>query len=306
MIVRPRPGILLLFFITRGSIVPKIAPQVLAITTLSVAVVGGARLYPGSFPAFTLAPFSILGLALSIFLGFRNNACYDRWWEARRQWGQLIVETRSLARETLCLLGEADAEEDALRRRIVRRGIAFAAALAARLRRDAADLSAWLDPREAAEVKSKRNIPEAILRLQAADLARCRRTGRLSDILFQMLAMRLAAMAGIQAACERIATTPLPFAYTLLVHRTAYLFCLLLPFGLVATLGWATPLVAAITAYTFFGLDALGDELEEPFGGSENGLPLAALVRVIEISLLEAAGESELPEPLQPVGHVLR
>ena len=220
MIVRPRPGILLLFFITRGSIVPKMAPQVLAITTLSVAVVGGARLYPGSFPAFILAPFSILGLALSIFLGFRNNACYDRWWEARRQWGQLIVETRSLARETLCLLGEADAEEDALRRRIVRRGIAFAAALAARLRHDAADLSAWLDPREAAEVKSKRNIPEAILRLQAADLARCRRTGRLSDILFQMLATRLAAMAGIQAACERIATTPLPFAYTLLVHRT--------------------------------------------------------------------------------------
>lgn len=306
MIVRSRPGILRLFFVTRGSVVPRIAPQVLAITALSVAVAGGARLHPGSFPAFPLAPFSILGLALSIFLGFRNDACYDRWWEARQQWGQLVVEARSLAREVLSLVNGSEAEDEALRRRLVRRGSAFAAALAAQLRRGTTDLSAWLEPPEVVAVQGKRDVPGAILRLQTADLVRCLRTGRISDILFQVLEARLTAMAGVQAACERIATTPLPFAYTLLVHRTAYLFCLLLPFGLVATLGWASPLVMAITAYTFFGLDALGDELEAPFGASENGLPLDALVRVIEIGVLEAASEAELPEPLQPIDHVLR
>ena len=118
--------------------------------------------------------------------------------------------------------------------------------------------------------------------------------------------MRLVAMSGIQAACERIATTPLPFAYTLLVHRTAYLFCILLPFGLVATMGLATPLIAAITAYTFFGLDALGDELEEPFGASENAVPLDSLMRLVEISVLEAAGQCDLPEPLKAIDYVLR
>ena len=34
-------------------------------------------------------PFAVFGVALSLFLGFRNNAAYDRWWEARRLWGGL-------------------------------------------------------------------------------------------------------------------------------------------------------------------------------------------------------------------------
>ena len=96
MIVRPKPAIFRLFFINRGSIIGHIAPQLLAITIISMAVTCGARIYPEYFPDFTIAPFSILGLALSIFLGFRNNACYDRWWEARKQWGQLLVELAPL------------------------------------------------------------------------------------------------------------------------------------------------------------------------------------------------------------------
>jgi Bestrophin, RFP-TM, chloride channel len=88
-----------------------------------------------------------------------------------------------------------------------------------------------------------------------------------------------------------------PFTYTLLLHRTAWLFCLLLPLGLVGTLGMATPAATTILAYAFFGLDALGEELEEPFGLSQNALSLDALVRAIEIASLEALGETELPPP---------
>lgn len=89
------------------------------------------------------------------------------------------------------------------------------------------------------------------------------------------------------------------------MHRTAWLFCIVLPFGLVETLGFATPLVAAILAYAFFGLDAVGDELERPFGMTDNALPLNALVRVIEIDLPEMLGETELPQPLRPAHYVL-
>ena len=306
MIVRPKPGILQLFLITRGSVVPRIAPRVLGIVALSLAVTAAARLRPDAFPAATVAPFSVLGLALSIFLGFRNNAAYDRWWEARRQWGQLVVEARSVARLTAALLDGRDPEDEGRRRRATGRAIAFAAALAAQLRRRPADLGAWLPREELEALRVSRNPPDAILRAQTAEVASWLRAGRIGEVLFQTFEARLAALAGVQAACERLAGTPLPFAYTLLVHRTAYLFCLLLPFGLAAGLGWGTPLVAGITAYTFFGLDALGDELEEPFGPSENALPLDALVRTVEIGLLEAAGETDLPEPLRPVDHVLR
>jgi putative membrane protein len=130
------------------------------------------------------------------------------------------------------------------------------------------------------------------------------RDGTLSNILLQMIDARIAGMGAIQAYCERIRATPLPFAYTLLLHRTAYLFCILVPFGFASTLGWFTPLLAAIIAYTFFGLDALGNELEEPFGRAANDLPLDALVRTIEIDLLPAAGEPA-PPPLSPVRYVL-
>ncbi len=126
----------------------------------------------------------------------------------------------------------------------------------------------------------------------------------LSDVLYQTLARRLDGMSSAQASCERIKSTPTPFAYSLLLHRTAWLFCLLLPFGLVSSLELMTPLVVAIIAYTFFGLDALGDELEDPFGFADNDLPLDALVRVIERDVLDVLGEP-VPEALQPKGYVL-
>ena len=109
----------------------------------------------------------------------------------------------------------------------------------------------------------------------------------------------------MQAACERIQGTPLPFAYTLLLYRTAWLYCLLLPFGLAESLGWGTPVATALVAYTFFGLDTLGDELEEPFGTAANDLPLDALLRVVDGVVQDALGEP-VPPPLSPERFWLR
>jgi ion channel-forming bestrophin family protein len=103
----------------------------------------------------------------------------------------------------------------------------------------------------------------------------------------------------VLAACERIRFTPLPFAYTVLLHRTAYLFCLILPFGLAELLGWFAPVLSSLLAYTFFGLDRLGDELENPFSQVPNGLPLLAMALTAERGLREALGEP-VPEPLKP------
>jgi putative membrane protein len=243
-------------------------------------------------------PFSILAIALSVFLGFRNNACYDRWWEARKHWGDLIVQLRAFARECQAVLGPLRQQS------LLRRGIGFAHALAGRLRDLDPGLEAWLPPGELATLANRHNVPDGVLHLISQELGECLRAGEISDIVYQGLQQRLLAMTAIQAACERIRSTPPPFAYSLLLHRTAWLFCLLLPFGLAGSLGLMTPLVVTAIAYTFFGLDALGDELEEPFGLLENDLPLNALVRVVEIDLLQALGE-KAPEPLLPVGFVL-
>ena len=112
-------------------------------------------------------------------------------------------------------------------------------------------------------------------------------------------------MDAVLAGCERIRHTPVPLAYSLLMHRTAYIFCLFFPFGFTAVLGWATPAVATLIAYTFFGLGALGDELEEPFGLEPNDLPIAAIANLIASAIAEELGD-ELPPILAPVDFVLR
>ncbi|WP_277404592.1 bestrophin family protein [Achromobacter xylosoxidans] len=306
MIVRPRPSALALFFVLRGSIIPRIVSRILVITVLSCVVVWMYQRQWFSPTHLSAVPFSLFGLALSVFMGFRNNVCYDRWWEARKQWGDLIVQARSLARESAVLLAASTANP--VQERLVRRCIGFGYALAARLRDQdmLAAVRPWVQPEELDTLAGNRNVPDALLLAINRDLAACLRRGELTDILYQALTQRVAQCAAIQAACERIKYTPTPFAYSLLLHRTAWLFCLLLPFGLVGTLEYLMPVAVTIIAYTFFGLDALGDELEDPFGLEENDLPLSALARVIEIDLLDGLGVRPLPEPAQPVDCVLR
>lgn len=307
MIVRNKPNAFQLFFILRGSVVPLIFPQIAFMTMLGAIVAATQYYYPAIFPSFTLAPLALLGIALSLFLGFRNNACYDRWWEARKQWGQLIVDSRSLSRQVTSYIdGEAKGGVE-VQKRMIHLTIAFNHALRHQLRQSEPwhDIEKYLEPEDIELLRQSHNLPDALLRLMGKKLGSCRHKKLLSDFLIQSLDDHITSMVSVQAACERIQNTPLPFAYMLLVQRTAYLYCLILPFGIVASQGLLTPLFCAIVAYTFFGLDALSEELEEPFGLSANDLALSAMSRNIEINLLEILGETDLPEPIHPLKHRL-
>ena len=303
MIIRPRPRGWQLLYILRGSIVPAVAPRVLAIGVLSVLVCAFAGLWhPLGTQMLAVMPFTLMGLVLSIFLSFRNNACHDRWWEGRRLWGQLLFETRSLAR-----LGQALLPADRpLRRRQAALLVAFAHALRAGLRGEDrwAAVQPWLDPADH-DLADHPNLPDGLLTRLSCVLAAPLRDGRLDPMLYARCEEHLHALATVQAGCERIAGTPLPYAYILLLHRCAWLFCVLLPFGLTAALGWFTPLLSMLLAYAFFGLDQLGEEMEDPFGLQPNDLPLDALARTVEIDQLAAIGHTPLPAPLQPRDYLL-
>lgn len=291
MIDRHRPSALRLFFVWRGSIVAHILPQILGFALYAALVVAATDALGLDLSRIGVAPFALVGITLSIYLSFRNSAAYDRWWEARRLWGQLVAESRTLPRATEALL-----PDPALRRRFLLGFLGFCHLLRGQLR--------GLDVRtEAAAFSSARSSADALCRM-GSDLAGARRAGGLDPVGHRILEERLTTLTLVEAGCERIAGTPLPFAYTLLLHRTAYLVCLLLPFGLVATAGWATPLFTALIAYTFFGLDRLSEELEDPFGTEANDLALDSLCRTCEISVFEALGEPA-PAPLAPRGYYL-
>ena len=307
MIVRERPRGLQLLYILRGSVLPHIAWELAVCTGVAVLVtLTHGFVYQWKI-TLTTVPFTLIGLALAIFLGFRNNAAYDRYWEARKLWADLLHRSRSFAREVQTLLhfeqpaGPDDRDDP--RHRMVMRTIAFASALRHELRCTDAkpDMRRLLPPGEAEALAAARFRTDWLLRRQGEDLGAFLRARKVDAPVAADLDQTLSALAAVAAGCERIKYTPIPFPYTLLLHRTAWLYCFLLPFGLVDLVGFMTPFVVAIVAYTFFGLDALGDEIEEPFGTSDNHLPLDALCREIEVNLLEVLEAKELPPLLQPV-----
>lgn len=296
MIVRPRPHLFELFFIIKGSIVLKIMPLLTFVATLSAVVVSIYTFEPNWLPKFDGGPFALLGITLSIFLAFRNNACYERWWEARKVWGEFMLTARNLARLSQILDTQA-AELSAGRKQLLEYNIAYAHALLRQLRPgDQLPRIKALLPKPVADAYlQSKNPPEVILRAMERILIQALADGRIQPIQFNLLEELIQKLAATQAACERIQNTPIPFGYTLLLHRTAYTFCFLMPFCFANTLGWATPFVTALAAYTLFGLDALGNELEEPFAPIANALPINALTEIIDIELREALGQHDLP-----------
>lgn len=297
MIVRPQQHWLALIFVWHGSVLSKIFTRLFLNFLLSVAVILMLPWYASLGIKLTVAPFSILGVAIAIFLGFRNNACYARYVEARLLWGQLMIAARSLLREVKNTLPDDSAIGE-----FVRLQIAFAHCLRMTLRHQPveATLSRYLTPADLATVVQSSSPANRILLLMGNWLAVRRREGQLSDILFHSLNNRLNDMSVVLAGCERIANTPVPFAYTLILHRTVYLFCILLPFALVVDLHYMTPFISVLVSYTFIALDALAEELEDPFGTENNDLPLDAICNAMEIDLLQMNDETDVPARILP------
>ena len=297
MILRERPSALMLFFVVKGSILPRILPQLAGVAALSALVVAAHRYAPNLAPGVNPAPFTLLGVALSVFLSFKNNSSYDRWWEARKLWGQIIQTSRDVSRQTI-VLDPGDSQVSPERRAILESLIAFAKTAVRQQRKETAAADAGAPMRMI-------NPSDAILVDLSRMLGSLSREGRLTQSESLALNESLVRLSQALTGCERLANTPIPFTYALLLHRTAYLFCFMLPFGLADSLGWATPLATAFVAYTFFGLDALGEELSEPFSLHPNGLPIAAYATIIEINLRAAMGETDLPAAPAPTNYIL-
>lgn len=303
MIVRPRPNWLRMLFVVRGSVLPVILPQLLGTTAFAILVtVLHGRLFAWKIP-LNFVPFSLIGLTLAIFLGFRNSTSYARYWEARTLWGALLNETRTLVRQALTL-PDSTAEAGTLGARL----IAFVHALRHQLRgTDAsADLRRLLPKEECERLQAARFKP-AMLLLMAGEWMRERLgSGQLSPALAQAMEAPLGRLTEALGGCERIAGTPIPFTYSVIIHRTIYLYCVLLPFGLVDSIGPMTPVIVAFIAYTFFALEALGEEIEDPFGTSPNDLALDAMSATIEATLREMMGQAPAPAPPTTPGDYIR
>ena len=296
MIVRDQTSVFKLLFSWRGTILPKVLPPLGVVMLLSTVIGGLSYFNIFHFPELPLVGFTLIGVVLSIFLGFKNSACYDRWWEARRLWGILIANARHFDRDCRML-------SQGRRERVIQHVIVFANVLSDRLRHDTANpteliQTSGMSAQALKQLYQQVNAPQYTLSLMQWELMQALKEGEISDIIYAQMNAHVMELSIVQTGCDRIATTPLPFAYSVLLNRTVYFFCFMLPFSLGSTLGLVTPLLVGILAYTFLGLDALSSEIEEPFGTQSNDLPLDSMVRTIEIELLGTLGK-QTPPPIQ-------
>ncbi len=282
MIVRPREHWLRMLLVWNGSVLPTILPQLVLTLAISlVAVWGGGRVLGEKVP-LNPTPFTLIGLTLAIFAGFRNNASYERYREGRQLWGGVLTASRTLVSQALCY-GAID-RDDASRRAFVRTVVAYVYALKHQLRGTdpAADLRGLLDDAAYARIAASRFRPVVIVHALREAFAARANAGHLSGTRLWMLDARLDDLVSMVSGCERIASTPIPFSYDVLLHRTIYAYCVLLPFGLVDSIGAATPFVTVFVAYTLIALDAIAHAIAEPFGDGPNHLALDAIARYTE------------------------
>lgn len=281
----------------KGSMVREIMPAVLVCVVWSAGVVVfDKRVFHVGIPATV---HSLVGLALGLLLVFRTNASYDRFWEGRKLWGGIVNETRNLARASSVLLREAPD----LHLRIVHWSMTWAWASMFWLRGGKRNLGPnchVLPEEERNAVLEAQHVPLAVAVRISRDLDEARRRGVISDYQQMTLDQNVQLLIDYIGACERIHKTPLPFAYVVHLRRALILYCFSLPFALIDTFHWATLGLVFVLAYTFFGIEEIGVEIEDPFGEDDNDLPLETICSNIEKNLLALTGKGGTAMPGAP------
>ena len=297
----------MLIFSWRGSVASRIYGRLTTLILFSIAVTGWYMTVGPSQYSLTTLPFTLIGFALSIFLGFRNNTSYDRFWEGRKLWGGLVNASRSVTRQILTLVVEPGRTSSPRvptdrHRRMVHDVIAYIHSLRLHLQdtNDPALMAKLLEPSTADAIKAESNPPIALLQRLGDRFQAAWHDGWINTYHLPVLERSLTELTALQGGCERIIATPIPFAYTVLMHRIVAIYCFALPLGIVDTVKVYTPIVVALVSYAFLALDAIGQEIENPFDGDPNDLPLNQISRNIEINLRQRLGESKLPPAITP------
>lgn len=267
----------------------------IALFVWDVAVTIFYYLSPFRAPAL---PLTVFGTALALFLGVRVNSAYERWWEGRGLWGLMVNVSRSYTRTVLAFL-PGDAASTALKHDLVTRHIAYVHALRCQLRRQdpSAEVHRVLGDGDIPEL-ARRNPANGILDGSDQRLAEAMRGGTMDTIQHSQIERMFVDMANAQGGMERLKNTPLPAQYRSFPKFFTRLFCILLPIGLVETLGIATPVGSAVAGFMYLAVLQIGDDLVDPFANTIHDLPLTNITTMIEVDLLQAIGREgpKIPE----------
>ena len=229
--------------------------------------------------------FSLLGVILSLFLGFRTTTAYDRWWEARKQWGALVNHSRNMAIYVDSMWPESDT---GIRRFMAKHIANFCLALTWHLR-DGVQLDrlVYLSPEEEGYYQTKAHIPNFIALRIFQRMAAAHRNGDINEGDYINIKAQHQALLDILGACERIKKTPIPFSYNVYLKLFITAYGILLPLGLVNSFGWVMVPITMLVFFALLGIELMGEEIEDPFGLDCNDLPTGDIAHTIKGNVFE-------------------
>ena len=274
-------------FQVQGSVIPGIFPRVLFCAIFSSFIAWFYTLgWPVSHPTIAgIVPTLVLGLLLV----FRTNTAYDRYWEGRKVWGTILNLSRSIGIQIWSFVKQKT-DVDALEKKAILRVLsAFAYATKLHLRNEPInqDVEALVTPAQYETLRTVDNAPLEIAGWIARYLDHQHSQGMLEGSQMRTIVELLSDLVNCIGATERILKTPLPAAYAIHLKQLLLIYCLSLPFQLVAELGWLTGLVVGLISFTLLGIEEIGLEIENPFGHDPNDLPLDTICQTIQRNIEE-------------------
>jgi ion channel-forming bestrophin family protein len=290
-------------------------------------------------------PLSTIGIAVAFYIGFKNNASYDRFWEGRKIWGGIVNYSRTWGNQVMSFVSNRHAatkfskdELNQIHQTLIYRHIAWLNALRLHLRQPSLfspkhnkavkkmltegtverkhwneEVGIFMDNAEYCHLIKHKNTPTQIIRKQGEELrVLMEESGLIEDFRHMEMMRVLEEFYNLQGKAERIKNTPFPRQYAFFSKIFTWVFILLLPFGMVRefdSMGhnfmWLTVPFCVLISWIFITMEIVGDNSEDPFEGFVNDVPMSALCRTIEIDLREMLGETDLPPSVKPEHDIL-
>lgn len=280
-------------FSVNGSVLPRVFARLVELG-LVTAIIWGIDEYLSqkwnyTIPALNPMGHSLMGIAVGMLIVFRNNCSYDRYWEGRRLWGNIVNTSRNLARGAAAYLGAVPELANLI--------AAYALSLKQNLRddRNLDEVRPLLPPYVFEAMNAAANPPSVLAYFISTWIHRERVQGRLDAIQERTLETYVATLVDCQGGCERIQKTPIPFAYACHIKQFMLLYLGTLPFVVVPLMGWVSvPLVMLVT-FGLYGIEEVGVEIEDPFGTDPNDLPIESICAVIGRDALALATLPQTP-----------
>ncbi|MUG93873.1 hypothetical protein F7734_16235 [Scytonema sp. UIC 10036] len=264
----------------RGSVIKDIKYQVAVSMFIALIV---TTIYEKGYTGFSQPSLAglIPGIVLGLLLVFRTNTAYERFWEGWQIAGMTIFTGRNLSRQmwmNIIVKNLAEKEEKATYVRLI---AAFFVAMTQHLRREGVDdrLKSLLEPEHYLNLKNVSNMPLKITQWIGAYLTKQYTHQHIDSFQFSALNRLLDQLVECLSRCERILNAPMPRAYSMHLRHLLILYCFALPFQIVKDLHWWAVPVVGVVAFALFGIEAIGLEIENPFGYDANDIPLDNLCR---------------------------